>query len=166
MLIAARVLALIALSLIFGVSCVSVRLAENEIKKAEGVRFSAPNGDFVAFTPDHLDAAWKNSKNGNSISFLSDCDEKSDPSLTSVQQGILNGLAKQEVVDSSYKPFNGRQALFTRVKGEVDGIPSQVQMVILKKNKCLYVITYVGLEAQFESNRADFENFVQGFRAP
>lgn len=163
---ASRVLLWLAFPLVFSVSCVSVRLANPEVKKADGVRYSAPGGDFVAFSPDHLDAAWKNQKNGNSISFLSDCDPKNDPSLTSIQKGILQGIQKQEVIQSEYQKFNGRQALFTEVKGEVDGIPSQIKLVILRKNKCIYVLTYVGLNSKFAANQKEFEFFVQEFKAP
>lgn len=162
---ASRVLLWLAIPLVFSVSCVSVRLANPEVKKADGVRYSAPGGDFASFSPDHLDAAWKNPKNGNSISYLSDCDPKNDPSLNSIQKGILQGIQKQEVL-LEYKRFNGRQALFTEVKGEVDGIPSQIKLVILRKNKCIYVLTYVGLDSHFGTNQKEFDSFVRGFQAP
>lgn len=166
MVTASRVLLGIAFTLMSSVSCVSVNLAKPDVKKATGVQYSAPGGNFKQFSPDHLDAAWKNSDNGNSISFLSDCEPKNDPPLSTIQKGIIQGIHNQKMISSDYRKYNGRKALFTQVKGEVDGIPSQVKLVILRKNRCIYVLTYVTLENHFSANLPDFDRFVERFHAP
>ncbi len=86
-------------------ACVSVNLADsNESQKSKMVEFKAPAKPFADFKTDFVDQAWKNSKNGNSISFLSECNSAADPSLDTIHRGLISSIDKAESVDK--KNFN------------------------------------------------------------
>lgn len=146
--------------------CVSVKLGDSPLKKAENVRYTAPGSPFDTFEASHVDKAWKNKRNGNSISFLSDCSASSDPSLENLTQTILNDFSGHQIVAQRNLQYNGRQALHSTVSGSVDGVPSKFDILVFKKNSCIYVLTYVAVASTYDQDAATFEKFIRGFHAP
>lgn len=145
--------------------CVSVNLGDGKTEKAKGVRFQSPGGNFSSVSEDHVDAVWRNQKTGNAISFLSECGPH-DPSLESVTRGILSGFSKHDVLEQKTTDFNNREALITTFKAPVDGVPSQSELVVFKKNGCVYILTYVALEKTFKDDHGAFQKFLREFKAP
>lgn len=153
--------------LAFFTACVSVELPKKtQVVKSTEVTFVAPRSPFVSMESADLDQGWKNPQNGNSISFISECNSSVDPSLENIHNGVIKGIESVEVSKSEKINYNGRQALRSTVVGNVDGVASKIDFVILKKNGCTYVITYVALQSKFDENAAEFEKFVEGFKAP
>ncbi len=145
--------------------CVSVGVEEPSVERASDVHYASPQ-NFERFEQNHLDAAWRNNNNGNTISYLSECKGSSDPTHEAIRDGIITGLTDSSVLKQKMIPFNNRQALQSSISGTVDGIKTQFEIIILKKNNCIYVLTYVGLEKQFTKNKANFDKFVLEFKAP
>ena len=146
--------------------CVSVNLGKDKIKRSQGVSYLAPKPPFVEFKANHVDMAWKNVRNGNSISYLTECDSSTDPSLNHITQSILNSFEKPKLMSRNRVRYNGRSALRTKVVGEVDGVPSMFDVVVLKKNNCIYIFTYVALTETFNGDIESFNSFLNGFSAP
>ena len=56
---------------IFG--CVSINVPQTKVEKSQSVEFKKPGSGFKKVSAEDVDAAWRSSKTGNSISFISDC---------------------------------------------------------------------------------------------
>lgn len=147
-------------------SCVSIDVEDPKIRRAQGVEVSEPNPPFSPFAQNHLDKAWKDSQTGNTISYLTECSDLHDPSHRAIRDGILSGISNATITDEEMIPFNQRQALKSTVIGSVDGISTQFEILILKKNNCIYVLTYVGMKNQFLQTYDHFSKFKKGFFAP
>jgi hypothetical protein len=158
--------ALLGILLFTCTSCVSVALGPGAPQRASGVRFSAPAKPFEKASAEHVDGTWRDSANGNAISYLSECNDPSDPTLHAIEQGVLSGLYPYSYVTQADTTYEGRAARRVQVKGIVDGVPSLVDLLIFKRNNCLYILSYVGLEQHHQRNQKAFEDFISGFHAP
>jgi len=147
-------------------SCVTVKLANEAGKKASGVELSEPKRPFDKDSREDVDAAWKNSKNGNVISYISDCGDPTDPSLDQIVAGVLAGLADLKLLQESAPTVQGREAKRVHASGKVDGVPTEIELLSFKRNHCIYILSYVGVKKSFGEDRGAFDSFVGGFRAP
>lgn len=147
-------------------ACVTVNLSGGKTEKAEGVVVTPPAKPFEAQSRDDVDAAWKNSKNGNVISYLSDCKDPSDPPLDQIVAGVLSGIANLKIESSSSPNIQGREARRVSVKGNVDGVSTYVELLVFKRNSCIYILNYAGVAGSAAENQKDFNRFIEGFRAP
>ena len=153
--------------LCFLAGCVSVNLGGGSAgKRADGVHVVDPKAPFSKETRADLDGAWINGKNGNTISYLTDCQDNSDPSLDTIVQGAMMGLSDLKI-DSSLSPmFQEREARRVVAVGKVDGVPSKIDLMAFKRNHCIYILSYVGVQKAFEQDHPQFDQFIHGFRAP
>ena len=145
--------------------CVSVEVEEPKADKAENVKYQNPKG-YESFENAPLDQAWKNNKNGNSISFLSECGNSNDPTLEKIREGILSNLGNTKIISETSLKFNGRNALNSTVSSSIDGVDTKSEILIFKKNSCIYVITYVALDPSFDEDLEVFQKFLLEFKAP
>lgn len=146
--------------------CVSVSLSPHEVKRASQLRISPPAQPFSSIDTKAGDAAWKSPSTGSIISYLSDCSEESDPTLANLRDDILRGLENVLIQTEEELTFQGRKALRTTVLGEVDGVTSAVDLLVLKKNSCSYVITFVSSPNGQQKDLAAFNSFLKGFEIP
>lgn len=150
---------------VFISSCVSIGVEEPKFTKDSQVMYEPPNG-FLPVEQEHVDKAWKNINNGNSISFLSECTSQSDLPHTRIREGIISGLHNRLILKEEMIDFNKRKALISTLTGTVDGIDIKSEIVILKKNNCTYILTYIGIDEKFDINHLNFQTFLQGFKVP
>jgi hypothetical protein len=146
--------------------CISVSLGGEKHAKSSGVKSAPPGAPFEASKDEKLDQIWRNKKNGNAISFLSDCSDQSDPPLASIEEGVLSGLYPYAYVSQNDLSFDGRGARRSQVKGTVDGVATLVDLLVYKKNSCIYIISYAGLKNSHAEDQERFEAFLQRFHAP
>ncbi len=147
-------------------SCVSVDLSKKQTFHNRDVRFSEPNKPFQEIKSDSLDKVWRHSKNGNTISYFSECQSEEDPDLEQIQKGIISQISNYTILKSNPVVINQRTGLHSVVDGNVDGVNTRVELLIFKKNNCTYIITYAGVTISFAENMIDFNNFVGKFYAP
>lgn len=148
-------------------SCVSVNLGpSNTAKRASGVEYVEPGKPFSVKSVKDVDAVWKNEANGNSISYVSDCKDVTDPSLDQITNGLLGGLRGAKRESDETVMVQGREGKRVLVSGKVDGVPTQVDLLVFKRNHCIYILSYVGVSNAFATDRGAFNKFVEGFRAP
>lgn len=157
---------LILCSLLLCASCVTVKLGGENGKKASGVELNEPGKPFEKESRDDVDSAWKNPRNGNVISYLSDCGDPTDPSLDQIVAGVLAGLVELKVQDESAPTMQGREAKRVHAGGKVDGVPTEIELLAYKRNHCIYILSYVGVKKSFNEDREAFDSFIGGFRAP
>jgi hypothetical protein len=148
-------------------SCVSVKLGNSdETKRATGVEYREPKSPFAREDQSGVDASWKNQRNGNSIAFLSDCKDPSDPPLDNIVQGVIVGLSDLNVESKETVTVQSREGRRVLASGKVDGVPSLIDLLVFKRNTCIYILTYVGVKSAFNENRGEFNKFLESFRAP
>ncbi|MCB0392333.1 MAG: hypothetical protein KDD58_13655 [Bdellovibrionales bacterium] len=146
-------------------NCVSVGIETPQTTKAQNVIFKPPSY-FSELVQPYLDAAWKNDANGNTISFLSECDSATDPTHETIRDGIIAGLRNSNILSNDYIPLSKRNALKSVVTGSVDGVKTKLEIVVLKKNNCIYILTYVGLQEKFNDDLDAFAEFLKEFKVP
>ena len=100
------------------------------------------------------------------ISYLTDCHDDSDPALDFIVQGALSGLSGLQYERKESPTVQGREARRVVASGKVDGVPSKIDLLAFKRDNCIYIISYVGVEKSFAENHSQFEKFMEGFRAP
>jgi hypothetical protein len=147
-------------------ACVSVNLGKSESQRSREAKWTSPKAPFVELKSIHLDKTWRNNKNGNTISYLSDCHNPADPSLENIFKGITSEIEEVTVVQSDRVDYNSREALHTTVEGAVDGVPTRFELMIFKKNDCTYILTYATTAKAFAENQRDFNSFVREFNVP
>lgn len=148
------------------VACVSINIPPQSTERSSGVVFQPPPSPYSAMKSSRADGAWQNEINGNSISFLSTCNDPADPDLDSVSNEIFAELRNPKIIHSKRIEFNAREALDTEVEGAVDGILTKIHAIIFKKNGCIYTISQVGLASNLAQDRGSFETFLKNFKAP
>lgn len=150
----------------FMIGCVSINLGPGKGEKSRGVTYAAPAAPFQPLENKRADGAWQNKSNGNSISYLSTCNDPTDPSLESVTQDLFSGLSDLKIVTNYSRTFNGRDALESEVEGQLDGVPTRISSIVFKKNNCLYTLSYIGVARFFAEDKDKFEEFKKSFEAP
>jgi hypothetical protein len=113
-----------------------------------------------------VDAAWKNPKNGNVISYLSDCQDPNDPPLEQIVAGVLGALTDLKYENEESPMVQGRESRRVLASGKVDGVPTEIDLLAFKRNQCIYILTYLGVKKTFSENHRDFGQFIEGFKAP
>ncbi len=147
--------------------CVSVNLgAQKGPQRAVGVIITPPASPFNKVDQAEVDGAWMNSSTGNLISYLTDCQDTSDPSLESIVQGALRGLNELNVEATNSPTVQGREGRRVVATGKVDGVVSKIDLLAFKRNQCIYMLSYVGVQNSFPKDLGAFNKFVAGFRAP
>jgi hypothetical protein len=91
------------------------------------------------------------------------CEGISDYTLESLAQQELVGLEEREVVEQGRVTVDGREAIDWVVKGSVDGVAMQVNLVVFRKDGCVYDLNLVSRPETFARAREDFRVFVNGF---
>jgi len=135
-------------------------------RRADGVTYQAPSHPFESIKKADVDAAWQDRSSGNVISYVSDCQDPSDPPLDQIVFGVLAGVQDLKTETSDTITMQGREARKVRARGRVDGVPSGIELVVFKRNQCIYVLSHVSVEKSFTRGQTAFERFAQGFRAP
>ncbi len=157
---------LLLLSTALIVGCVSIKIGGVKAKKAEGVVFVQPSAPFEELTLPASDHAWTNKKNGNTISYSSSCDDTAEPTLDGAKSDLLSNLTDLKIISEQNGMFNGRESASATASGTVDGVKTQVEILVFSKNNCLYSLSYVGVESSFSQNLAQYREFLQSFKAP
>lgn len=84
--------------------------------------------------------------------------------LVALTNHLVMGSTARELVSQETEPFDGREAMHTRMRAKWDGVPMALDIFVLKKDGCVYDFVYMGDPASHESGWREFESFVRGFR--
>ena len=135
----------------------------------------AVTGKVADFSHGPLPPAWKKTDvKGLAIAYYHEgygatagvapvCEGISDYSLESLAQQELVGFEQRETVEESRVTVDGRDAIDWVVKGSVDGVTVKVNLVVFRKDGCVYDLNLVSRPDSFEKAREDFRAFVGGF---
>ena len=153
-------------SVLFASACVTVKVGDAPPEKATSVKFQAPSLPFAESESAEADRLWTNSQSAVSISFVSRCNDGTDPRLSDIQGQLISAVEEPTIELEKKYPFNSREALDTTISGRLDGIPVKLRLISFKKNNCHYTLSYVGKPRAFAKDAQVFENFSKSFEAP
>jgi len=131
-----------------------------------GVRYrvAVPPGEHwkpIAFADNDL--AWLSKDSGHVISVNATCKDYGDPSLEVLTTHLLLGFQGHVLASRKAETLDGRAALRSRYHVTVDGVPAEVEVVVLKKNGCVHDFTYVSPQGQRAKQQPTFDALVAAF---
>ena len=147
-------------------ACISVNLGPKAPEKSKNVTFTRLPPIYRELKDVRADGAWRHAKNGNTISYLSTCNDPADPSLEVAAEEVVLAMGTPKNVSQKKLDFDGREALDTEAEARVEGVPTRIHALVFKKNACLYTLSLVGLAKSFAQGEADYAQFLKGFIAP
>jgi hypothetical protein len=111
------------------------------------------------------DLAFSEIDTGRAISINSTCEGHDDPPLPVLTRHLLMGFTEREELSQRLIALDGREALRSRHTAKLDGVPVELEFVVLKKDGCVFDFIYVAPPGQAEVRMADFESLITGFHA-
>jgi hypothetical protein len=112
---------------------------------------------------EHATLAWRDESHRASILLDGRCHEKDgDAPLQALTAHLVMGTTDRAIASQETVPFDGREAMKTRLRAKLDGVPMDYDLVVLKKDGCVYDFVYVS-EPGAADGAADFERFVGTF---
>jgi hypothetical protein len=109
--------------------------------------------------------AYRDESHGASILVNARCTRPDEATpLVALTNHLLIGATAREVVGQEVEPFDGREALHTKLRAKWDGVPIAFDIYVMKKDGCIYDFVYMGDPSAFEVGAREFEGFVRGFR--
>jgi hypothetical protein len=110
------------------------------------------------------DLAFHNASLEAIVSVNATCDPAGDIPLTVLTNHLLAGFTGRQTLSEDLVPFDGREALRTHVVANLDGVPRELLIYVMKKNECVYDLTLITPPGDtFTSSVTAFESFVAGF---
>ena len=92
-----------------------------------------------------------------------ECPVQGDAPLDVLTNHLLFGVTAQKEISRTLVTLDGREALRTHLTGQLDGVPIELSLVVLKKDGCLYDFQLIAGPQQFALREPDFNAFVAGF---
>ena len=134
-------------------------------------------GDAIAFQVGPVPASWRRvTVTGGALAFRDANYNASilvnarclraegDTPLVALTNQLVAGSTERTMASQVIVPFDGREALHTRMTAKWDGVPMALDIYVAKKNGCIYDFVYSGEASSFEAGISAFEQFVRGFR--
>lgn len=140
-------------ALIGGSACVSSHWQAGRFDDGQ-VHYALPEpGDgWQRLRLDTANAAWRNPAKRAAILVNSHCVGVEDASLHVLSRHLLMGMENTEILSESQRTIAGRAALETSARGTLDGVPRQLQLLVLKKDGCVYDLVLEGNPANFDDS--------------
>ena len=111
------------------------------------------------------DLAFSEEGTGRALSVNATCEGHDDPPLPVLTRHLLAGFTERQEVSSKLVPLAEREALRSRYLAKLDGVPVRLELVVLKKDNCVYDFAYVSPPGLAEERMADFETLLAGFES-
>lgn len=112
----------------------------------------------------HNDLAYANDRLGAVIQVNGSCDPGLDIPLPALTNHLLFGFTERNIDAQELVPMDGREALRTQVRAKLDGVPRQLELVVLKKDGCVYDFALVARPgASFSEAQAVFHAMLDSF---
>lgn len=151
------------LFLAFLAGCISVNLSQESLESADEVRFIPPGNPFEEIASKAADRSWRNPKNGNTITYVSECGDVGRVNLKEVAKTLMK-VQNLEVSSQTEVTHNGVKAVVSRGAQQDHSKTVAVELLTFKMNQCLFNLAYLGLEKDLTSNRSVFEKFKENFK--
>lgn len=104
--------------------------------------------------------AFRDEPNGAVIALGARCGQDAeDVPLAALTKHLFIHFTERNITAQETFPFDGREALRTTLDAKLDGVEKRFEIVVLKKDGCVYDWMYIAEPARFESGIAAFRGF-------
>jgi hypothetical protein len=149
----------LVMSMIFAAGCCfsdgALRDGRYE-SKSVSYGIGEPGEGWQRLAINQANLAWHNPKMDASLLVNSHCEGVADSPLESLTNDLLMGTTDREIVEQGRLPWSRREALETRARAKLDGVPREMMLFVLKKDGCVYDIVLDASAAHFEGARASY----------
>lgn len=83
--------------------------------------------------------------------------------LQHLTEHMFIGYTERDTQLQALVPLAQREALHTVARAKLDGVPMVLDLYVLKRNGCVFDLSYSAPPELYERGRADFARFVHGF---
>src|SRR3954469_947064 len=159
-----RLLPLVLLSL----GCTGHRQLSQGVFAKDGVRYRVGelSRSWRPLEVESNDLAYISKDSPHSLAVNSTCAPDGDASLEVLTAHLLMGFTRREPVsEAKHESMDGRDSLRSHYKAELDGVPVEMMLVVLKKDGCVYDFTYLSPPGRFDEKRQSFERVLAEFHA-
>ncbi|MEM7495761.1 MAG: hypothetical protein AAF471_06480 [Myxococcota bacterium] len=125
-------------------------------------RIGHPGARWRRINARGADLAWLHKQDGSLLYTHSLC-QSTDTSLLSLAHHLLIGMTDHKVLQRQTIQLSGRDALRVHMKGKLDGVPRNLQAVVLKKDGCVYDVVLVASPEQLQRHHAAFQAVLAPF---
>jgi hypothetical protein len=134
--------------------------------KASGFRFEKIPNSWIPVKAEaaSADLLFREKVGDAMIATNSLCYRYETTSLERLAHQFESGLKDTVTLTEDEKSIDGRTALRVHMKGTYDGVLSEVLVVVLRKNNCIFDMSLVGVSPLSPKVIADFDEWTQGFR--
>jgi hypothetical protein len=145
-------------------SCAGGRFEAGVYRNGEtAYRIGALDSSWLRFDLSGSNLAFRN-RAGGSILVNATCQGIKDVPLDVLVNQALIGVDQKHELGRERFTLDGREALRARLAGTLDGVPLDLDLVVLKKDNCTYDLELVAGDQEFPSRDEEFWRFVQGFQ--
>jgi len=109
------------------------------------------------------DHAWLDEKSGAVMSVRSLCDRYEHVSIRNLSKNLQTVLMDVEIISSKDRTIASREAYDTLVKGQLDGVPVESRMVVVRKNNCIFDFNVTEHPALSPSTKQAMERLLDSF---
>jgi hypothetical protein len=83
--------------------------------------------------------------------------------LEALTRQLLIGYTDRAVIEKRLEQVDRREALHTLAEARIDGVPVLLNLYVLKRNGCVFDLSYVAPPGRYRRGEGDFARFVDGF---
>lgn len=143
------------------------RLPKKRADKEATYRFGEPGDGWRPLrNVENVQVAWFNDHLAAAIEIHAQCDDQGDSSLDQYTDHLRIDWTHWDVEAQTKETFLGRAALRTVVEARMDGVPMMLELLVAKKNGCLFDLRYFSIPETFEAGRGAFSAVENGFVFP
>jgi len=101
---------------------------------------------------------------GGVIEANATCRDDADAApLGALTRQLLIGYTERAIESQVKVPLDAREALRTRVTAKLDGVPMTLDLYVMKRDGCIFDLSYAAPPPAFARGSDDFAHFVDGF---
>lgn len=127
-------------------------------------RVGQPPNSWREIESSHSLVTFRDDSAGATIALNGRCGKDGDDvPLKSLTHHLFIHFTDRDVLEQEVFTLDGRDALRTRVVAELDGVPKEFTVVVLKKDGCVYDFVHIATASAPNGSRTRFLSFVEGF---
>jgi hypothetical protein len=143
------------------------RLPKKRADKEATYRFGSPGDDWRALRKvDDVQVAWVHDEYRAVIELHAQCDDQGDSSLDEYTDHLRIDWTHWDIELEEPGTFAGRASLRTVVTARLDGVPMKLELLVFKKDGCLFDLRYATSPKSYDAGRAAFVRVTDGFKFP
>jgi hypothetical protein len=153
----------IAVGLLLG-GCRSVNMRDGVVVTPDTrYRVGPIPADWNQVNLKDIDFAWVTNPPAFAFWVNSTCKDYEDVPLVALNRQLLIGFTDVQKLEQRTQKLDGREALVSHYTVKMDGVERELELVVLKKDGCVYDFAYVAPKGGYAARHGQFQALVDGF---